>query len=134
MTGAASWPSTQASLLLRVRQLDNREAWKTFVDLYGPLIFWFCQQRGLQEADANDVTQEVFHVVVRAIRSFQYDPQRGRFRNWLGAITRTEIRKFVEQKIRAARDGGGKGFGEILKSVEAESEASWIDEFNAHIL
>ena len=89
--------STSASLLLRVRDPAKREAWGTFELLYGPLIRRSCRRRGLQEADAADVSQEVMTRVAKSIRGFDYVPERGKFRTWFGTITTNEVRSFQTQ-------------------------------------
>lgn len=91
---------TRATLLLQLRDARNAQAWEQFVEIYTPLIHYFCRQRGLQEADAADVAQEVMSSVAQAIRKFQYDPQRGRFRNWLLTIVRSKLSNFARQQRR----------------------------------
>ena len=78
------WPSTRYTLLRRIRITDDRAAWTSFVDLYSPLVYRYCLRRGLQDADARDVVQEVFIRVGRGIERFEHDPARGQFRAWLG--------------------------------------------------
>jgi len=79
--------STSSSLLARIKVLD-KEAWDKFVTLYGPMVFGWCS-RNLTREDADDTTQEVFQSVWTGISS--YDPDRGRFRDWLGGITRNRV-------------------------------------------
>ncbi|MBI3363101.1 MAG: sigma-70 family RNA polymerase sigma factor, partial [Chloroflexi bacterium] len=55
---------------------------------YQPLIFRLTRQRGLQDADAREVTQEVLVSVAGAIGHWQSDPSRGSFRGWLATIAR----------------------------------------------
>ncbi len=89
---------TKPSLLVRVRDPLDAEAWQTFVALYAPLVYRFLRRRSLQDADAADLTQEVMGEVSRAIRSFEYHPERGRFRDWLLLIiTRRRLIRFHEQ-------------------------------------
>ena len=71
---------TRQSLLLRLRDARNAEAWEQFVEVYTPLIYSFCCQHGLQDADAADVAQEVMRAVARTMGGFEYDPERGRSR------------------------------------------------------
>src|SRR5262245_5144607 len=80
-------PSTRASLLSRLRTGADVDSWRSFVDLYTPLIFRYSRRRGLQDADAQDVVQQVLTSIHRAIGHFQYDPSKGRFRQWLGLVT-----------------------------------------------
>src|SRR4051812_13582755 len=55
----ADLPNTRPSLLVRLRQRADQEAWREFVGLYAPLIYGFGRKHGLQDADASDLTQEV---------------------------------------------------------------------------
>ena len=51
--------ATRASLLLRIRDPQDRMAWEEFVSLYAPLVHAYGRRRGLQDHDAADLTQEV---------------------------------------------------------------------------
>jgi RNA polymerase sigma-70 factor (ECF subfamily) len=64
------------------------------------LIFLYARRKGLQSADCDDVTQEVLAAVLKNISSFQYDPNKGRFRGWLQVITQ----RAVFRKIRPGAD------------------------------
>lgn len=87
----ASIPITQLSLLVRLRDARDREAWERFVDLYAPLVFGFVRKRGLQEADAADLTQDVLRQVAQSAKSLVYDPKRGSFRAWLFTVVRNRL-------------------------------------------
>lgn len=130
-------PSTRASLLVDVRAPDDAEAWREFVDAYTPLVYGYCRQRGLQESDARDVTQNVFFAVSRAMRSFEYDPSRGRFRSWLGTITCREIRRHLTwiNAPRRVADAGLVEFGEPNRDAASQSnlESEWESQFTAFL-
>jgi RNA polymerase sigma factor (sigma-70 family) len=93
-------PPTRPSLLLRLRDVEDQEAWREFVHLYTPLVFGHCRGHGLQEADAADVAQEVMQVAASALPEFQYDAQRGKFRGWLLQTTRNRLYKFFARQHR----------------------------------
>jgi DNA-directed RNA polymerase specialized sigma24 family protein len=57
-------PSTRPSLLVRLCDLSDERAWSEFTEIYGPLVHRCGRRRGLQEADAQDLVQEVFRAVV----------------------------------------------------------------------
>lgn len=80
--------ATRLSLLLRVRDLTDEGAWRDFVECYAPRVYQWCCRLGLQEADAADVAQSVLLKLVSGLQSFEYLPQRGRFRGWLKTVTR----------------------------------------------
>lgn len=125
---------TPPSLLLRIRNSGDQQAWQTFVDTYGPLIYNHCRQRGLQDADAADVMQLVLTQVSGSIKTFDYQPERGRFRDWLGTVTRHEIGRFAKKRERSAQPVGGDAQEAVLAGIESRGEDSaWTEEFNAHV-
>jgi RNA polymerase sigma-70 factor (ECF subfamily) len=127
-------PTTRPSLLCRLRSTRDEEAWQTFVAIYAPLVHGSCRRRGLQHVDAEDVTQRVFTRILAAIQSFEYQPERGRFRDWLGTIVHNEIRRFARDK-RTVTETDLSPTGTILEGQEARVEDSaWTEEFNAHLL
>lgn len=79
--------STRLSLLLRIRDLNDAEAWNRFVDLYGPYVARWCQAMGLQEADAADTTQAVLVKLMSVMQSWKLDSAKGSFRGWLRRVT-----------------------------------------------
>ena len=87
-------PQTRPSLLISLRDPLNEIAWQHFARLYLPVVFSYCVKRGLQEADAADVAQEVLRVVSAKIRDFEYEPAHGSFRGWLFQVTRHKLNKF----------------------------------------
>jgi len=122
--------STRSSLLLRVRDPRDHEAWTTFVELYGRLVYSHCRNRGLGHQDAENVTQEVFAQVCQSIQKFDYQPERGRFRNWMGTVTRNEINRFLKKE---ARVGCGADDGVLDNLAAPEEDTVWTDEFHAHV-
>jgi RNA polymerase sigma-70 factor (ECF subfamily) len=122
---------TRASLLARLRDAGDHTSWQTFVDVYGPVLYRYARRRGLQDADASDVAQEVLAEVARCIRAFEYQPERGRFRDWLGTVLRRRLARFWERQKR----GGGAAGAEVLDDLAApQRDAEWTDEFNGHVL
>ena len=79
-------PVTRASLLLRIRDGQDKEAWRQFVEIYAPLIYGFARKRGLQDADAADLMQDVLRSIASAVGRLDYDPRRGSFRRQVRAI------------------------------------------------
>src|SRR5438046_372013 len=98
---------TRPSLLARLGDPEDRAAWQQFVNLYGNLVYGFARQRGLQDADAADLTQEVFLAIARSAGRWQYDPQQGSFRGWLYGVTRHKLARLLEQRRSTAIGTGG---------------------------
>jgi RNA polymerase sigma factor (sigma-70 family) len=126
-------PSTRVTLLVRLREHGDAAAWKTFVDLYTPLVYRYCRNRNLQDADSRDVTQQVLAIVHRTIGKFEYDRQRGRFRNWLGAVTAHEITRH-QRRDRKPGKGVGEGWGDDIAALSSAAvDPKWAEEFNGYI-
>jgi RNA polymerase sigma-70 factor (ECF subfamily) len=117
-------PATQLSLLLRIRDPQDRVAWGDFVRIYAPLIHAYGLHHGLQDADAADLAQEALRCVARSAPEFQYDPAKGTFRGWLLAVTRNALRKMV---ARQARETRGTGDTDVRQALEQEPDPSADD-------
>lgn len=77
--------STPASLLEQLRHSTDPRAWRRFVDLYSPLLFFWAGKMGLHGQNAADLVQEVFLVLVNRLPEFRYNPSQS-FRSWLRTI------------------------------------------------
>ena len=86
-----STPETRASLLIRVRDPADQAAWHEFVEIYRPVILRLARQKGMQEADAEDVAQQVLVAVAKAVEQRGHDPKRAKFRTWLGHVAHNAI-------------------------------------------
>ncbi len=105
---------TPHSLLLRLaQQRRDDQAWDEFVLRYRPRVAKWCRERGLQPADADDVTQIVFQQLLDVMREFRYDPA-GSFRAWLQTVTSRACERFRLAEIRLA----GRKDDEALKQIE----------------
>ena len=90
--------STPATLLERLRQPGDAVAWKQFVHLYTPLLYYWARRLGLQSADAADLVQEVFLALCHALPQFTYDRQRS-FRAWLFTLMRNKWQDWRRRRI-----------------------------------
>lgn len=126
-------PLTSASLLVRIRDGGDHEAWQRFVGLYAPVVYGFARKRGLQDADAADVMQDVLRSVAGAAGQLEYDPGRGTFRGWLFTISRNKIYNFLDgQRHKIGRGAGDTGAREQLEAVADSNNAlaeSWEQEY-----
>lgn len=95
-------PETRPSMLLRLRDQADGDAWQAFESVYWPLIFQAARSQGLQDADARDVTQGVLIRVSERIETFVPDHTRARFRTWLATLTRHAITDHI--RARGRRD------------------------------
>ncbi len=79
---------TRATLLLRIRDPRNTEAWREFIAIYEPLIGSVGRRFGLQNADADELTQEVLMTVLQKQDQYTPNGQQGSFRRWLATVAR----------------------------------------------
>jgi RNA polymerase sigma-70 factor (ECF subfamily) len=84
-------PETRASLLVRIRDPADQAAWHEFVEIYRPVILRLARQKGMQQADAEDVAQEVLVAVARAVEQREHDRKRAKFRTWLNRVAHNAI-------------------------------------------
>jgi RNA polymerase sigma factor (sigma-70 family) len=125
-------PETSSSLLVRIRDAGDRDAWRQFVDLYGPVIYRYARKRGMQDADAADLTQTVLQAVSGAVQRLEYDPQRGSFRGWLFGIARNHLHKLQDRLRRGPRGSGDTSGQDLLNEQPARGdgeEAVWDQEY-----
>lgn len=123
-------PLTRASLLLQIREPSNNGAWREFMSLYGPMVYGFARKRGLQDADASDLMQDVFRSVAAAIGQLEYDRKRGSFSGWLFTITRNKVFDFLSSRRGKAVAAGDTTTLEKLNSHADSSDGSEIWELD----
>jgi RNA polymerase sigma factor (sigma-70 family) len=121
--------ATRASLLLRIRDPQDRMAWEEFVTLYAPLVHAYGRRRGLQDHDAADLTQEVLCRVARSAEGFRYDPARGSFRGWLLTITLNELRKLANRRKRDVEGTGDSNLQRFLEQLPDDRDESWNQDY-----
>ena len=118
----APLPTTRVTLLTRLRQdPTDQAAWGVFVEHYGRHIYRWCRQWKLQDADAEDVTQDILVKLARQLRAFAYDPSRS-FRGWLKTLAHHAWRDFVDSPRRARGAAGDKQAWELLQTLEARED------------
>jgi RNA polymerase sigma-70 factor (ECF subfamily) len=131
----AELPITRASLLVRIRNAQDQEAWRHFVRIYAPVVYGYARKSGLQDADAADLTQEVLRAVSAAAGQLNYDPKRGSFRSWLFTVAHHKICDLLAQQRRQGRGTGGARVQEMLEAQTAPSEdkALWEKEYEQRL-
>ncbi|MEO1619072.1 MAG: sigma-70 family RNA polymerase sigma factor [Planctomycetota bacterium] len=112
-------PDTRPSILLRLRDPQDREAWQQFASVYRGVIYRVAARYGMQDADAADLEQEVLIRISRSIERFEHDPAHAKFRTWLGQVIRSAI---VDQHRKRPRE---QGTGLTESEVH---HLEWLDE------
>jgi RNA polymerase sigma factor (sigma-70 family) len=127
--------ATRFSLLVRLRDMRDTEAWFEFVEIYTPVVYGFLRKRGLQDADAADVTQDVFRKVSRSIRGFQCDRELGSFRGWLLTVTRNSLTDLHESRCRQPVGSADTAVHRLLEEESADdrSKETWESEYRQSV-
>jgi RNA polymerase sigma factor (sigma-70 family) len=128
-------PPTRQTLLLRLADSHDRQAWDQFVEVYAPLVFQFAARRGLQHSDAADLVQEVLLRVAGAFRRKTFDRTRGSFRGWLLTIARNETSDWLAARARREQASGGTQAIEQIANVAEQDEAeAWDRDYQERLL
>jgi RNA polymerase sigma-70 factor (ECF subfamily) len=129
-TGDAN-SSVGASLLVRLRA-GQAGAWERLVRLYGQTVYVWCRCAGVSEADAADVSQDVFAAVARHLADFRRERPGDSFRGWLWTITRNKVRDHWRHHADRVKAAGGTTAQEFMNQVAedgpSDSEAGAEEE------
>lgn len=118
-------PDTRYSLLVKLRDVTDGPAWTEFLEIYRPVIHRLARRKGFQDADAEDVTQEAFAAVARAIDRWHENPARGPFRAWLFTIARNLMINSLNKSRRTPRATGDDEVQRALAAIPAPCESDW---------
>src|SRR5262245_44273035 len=137
LSGRTSMPQTSASLLERLRDRADSEAWTRMVSLYSPMIRTWSGRYRLAGSDVDVISQAVLRSVVANLSRLQHNSRAGAFRNWLRVITVNSLR----QKLRADRKrldcpGGHVLLKSLSELQDPESDLSrlWNRIHDTHVL
>ncbi|MFK7817741.1 MAG: RNA polymerase sigma factor [Planctomycetaceae bacterium] len=123
-------PQTRQSLLVRL-QGQSSDAWAEFLEIYEQAILNYSRSRGLQDADARDVTQEVLAAVTNKIESWDPTMTRGTFRGWLFRAARNIAVDRIRKQSRQAKASGDTRVAQMLSETpgdtDADSDAFWAE-------
>ncbi|HZZ27068.1 MAG TPA: sigma-70 family RNA polymerase sigma factor [Pirellulales bacterium] len=118
-----NFPETRASLILRIANRGDAQAWDEFVRVYQPAIYHLACRQGFQHADAEELAQEAMLAVARAVERWAPDPQRGRFRNWLFRIARNLSVNFRSRRKHQVWGTGNSGMQSLFDEQCNRKEA-----------
>jgi len=125
-------PASTSAQLIQGVQERLPDAWVRFNRVYGPLVYSWCREFGLQEHDAADVVQEVFRAVLLHVRDFRKDRKGASFRAWIRTITKNKVRDSVRRReFRPIAKGGSEVLSELQKlAVEPPQDSDCDDATN----
>ena len=133
MTDDSRGPVSRPSLFLRIRSPTDNLAWKDFVDTYAPFVEWICSKHPIAGVDPDDIVQDVFIRIAKAIQKFEHDPVKGRFRDWIRTVTRNCAYTHYKRSTRVGMELGVGG-DSFSFDDQSSDDTVWIDVFGATIL
>jgi len=127
--------TTRASLLLRVRDRGDADAWRTFDAIYRPMLLRFALAKGLQHDAAEEIAQQCMTAVGEHIGSFDYDPQKGRFKAWLRTMAHNKVRNyFRDRRLAQAESGQLRGLEDDGDAPDETFDKLWMQQHLWHCL
>jgi len=129
--------NTSLSLLARLRESGDQASWDRVVQMYSPLLRRWLRAYEVQDADAEDLVQEVLTVLVRDLPKFQHNQQAGAFRSWLRKVLVNRLRNFWRGRQHLPLAMGSSSILERLNELEDESSQAsrvWDAEHDRDVL
>ena len=114
----SEFPETRASLLVILQAGGDADAWREFVTIYRPIIYRIARRHGLQDADAQDLTQQVLLSISGSIERWQKRDESVRFRHWLRRVAKNAICNALTRGPKDRAVGGTS----IQNSLEEHGE------------
>lgn len=120
------FPETRNSLLLRIQDPSDRDAWTEFAKIYAPVAYRMARLHGLQDADAQDLAQRMMISVSHAIDGWETDPDRARFRTWLSRV----IRNAIIDQLRSRRPDAATGGSTLIDKLARLPSDEFDEQFD----
>lgn len=123
---------TRSTLLERLRAGSDRASWQEFHAAYEPLLTRYVFSQRIPPDEVPDVLQEIFAKLLQALKTFQYDPQRARFRTWLYRVARNQVHDWRRRRRRRREECYAP---EQIVAVSPETEPfDWNAEHRQRVL
>jgi len=110
------FPETDYSLIDRVKDMSNGASWLDFMRIYQPVVYRLARRRGMQDADAHDIVQQVFASISRSLASWKPAKDQPPFRAWLTTIARNAITTALTRR-RPDQGTGSSSVADVLEQV-----------------
>jgi RNA polymerase sigma factor (sigma-70 family) len=128
---------TSLSLLARAsHQSADSQSWQALADVYAPLLRRWLKAYDVQDADADDLVQEVFGTLARELPHFQHNQRVGAFRAWLRNILVNRLRNFWRGRDQRPMSGGSSVLERLNQLADNQSQSSrlWDEEHDRLVM
>ena len=110
------FPETDYSLIDRVKDMGNGASWLDFMRIYQPVVYRLARRRGMQDADAHDIVQQVFASISRSLAEWKPAKDQPPFRAWLTTIARNAITTALTRR-RPDQGTGSSSVADVLERL-----------------
>lgn len=111
---------TRVTLLAKLKNDENQEAWLEFENIYRGFILSLILRMGINSDDAEDISQTVLTKVWQKIEDFEYNQNKGKFHNWLAAMTRNTVKDFFRTRKNFITGRDSVEYQEQYLSIEEQ--------------
>ena len=118
------FPETRESLIFQVQNPLDREAWDQFAMIYRPVIYRLARQKGLQDADAQDLAQQVLHSVSQSIGRWEKLDPPVKFRHWLRRVVRNATLNALSRKPQDRAPGGSVAMALLKEHANTDHDSA----------
>ena len=121
-----SSPTTQVSLILRLSDASDADAWEQFVSIYQPLIWSVAKRLQMSDADSHDACQNTLLRLSQVVHQWSPNEETSNFRGWLFRVARNcMLREFEKKENRtvSAVTSEGEQFLDQLAKGPDESDS-----------
>lgn len=110
-------------------------SWVRLERLYRPFMTGWFMSKGIHQADAEDLSQDVLAVLVKELPGFQHSGNTGAFRTWLRNICLFRYQGYQRKKqLRGAPMGGTEFQKQMNEVAESAETQNWEREHDRHVL
>lgn len=129
------FPETDHSLIDRAKDTADGASWLEFLGIYQPVVYRMARRRGMQDADSQDVVQQVFASIARSLDGWTPNDNQPPFRAWLTTIAKNAINTALSRR-RPDQGSGSSSVAESLGNLpsEEQTDAEWIIETRREIV
>ncbi len=121
--------TTDKTLLRKIKDGDEM-SWDIFYTSYRPFIYSIAQRSDLRRDECEELVQQVMVAIFKGGKHFQYDPDLGKFRNYLAVVVRNQIGELFRR-----RPQGEVTYLETLdQRANCDFDGMFLAEYRKHIL
>ena len=91
---ASSRPSSPQPVI----DIEDQQRWRSFVDIYDPIVYRYAQLKGLGHEDAREVVQECMARLTQCGPDLDFEQEPRRFKSWLRRVAANRINDMFKRR------------------------------------